>query len=294
MVLDIVLNGLAIKNYYLFKKQTMNKTIIIDDIEYELTPKYQYKVGDWIVYFDGNKNIIRKIISESQYRGSKSHVELDEAYGDWMTEEAVKEDKNKKWYYVKRLAIIEEVRNHLLNLAIKKGFKVGSKINAGKVSGAYINEIIQSNSDYYPDYDQFAWSGIIIYSKGEWATLQEKPKFTFGGEKVEFEIVKNLEFGTYKTSINIKCKGETGSHHQLAAILTHYFRPMSFGKISVKSYTLKNNREYKNADKKFELPTWDANSDKSRIDDITIGCLTGKYSELVDIFNYCQELLKTK
>ena len=42
----------------------------------------------------------------------------------------------------------------------------------------------------------------------------------------------------------------------------------------------------------MKIPTWDANSDKSKVDEITIGCLTGKYSELVAIFEECQRLLK--
>ena len=115
-----------------------------------------------------------------------------------------------------------------------------------------------------------------------------KPKFTFGGQEVTFKVVSSGEKYNFKT-VEINCKGETGTHHQLANILTHYFRPIPFGRVFVKKW-LPKKATY--IDVHLGLNTFAANDDLANVEEVTISCLTGKYKELVDIFNHCQKLLK--
>lgn len=242
----------------------MNKTIIIDNQEYELIPKNSYKVGDWVIYSE--KNIVRRIVEDDAYSDKNGGSDrLNRSFGEWMTEGAAKEWRKE----IKRKATEYEIKTHLAKMAKEKGLIKGAKVKRLSVlDNSTFVTIVQEDDDYYLEQDEYCKSGIILYSKGQWVTKIEEPVFTFGGHGVSFKRVEVGNKYNFRT-IEVTCKGETGTNSQISCILTHYFRPIQFGNVSVKSY-----------------------SDKSRIDEVTIGCLTGKYSELVAIFDECQRLLK--
>lgn len=250
-------------------------------------PIKRYKVGDWVIYkLTETKDVVRKLISESEYKNTKIVEELNQKYGkdNWMTDGASVE-----WFqYIKRLATESEIKAHLSNLAKEKGLIKGAKVKRLSVLDNTTTNIFQEDDDYYIEQDEYCKSGIILYSNGKWVEKIEEPKFTFGGQEVTFKVVSSGEKYNFKT-VEINCKGETGTHHQLANILTDYFRPMPFGKVFVKKW-LPKKATY--IDVHLGLNTFAANDDLANVEEVTIGCLTGKYKELVDIFNHCQKLLK--
>ena len=250
-------------------------------------PLKKYKIGDWVIYkLTETKDVVRKIISESEYKNAKVVEELNQKYGkdNWMTDGASVE-----WIqYIKKLATESEIKQHLSNLAKEKGLVKGAKVKRLNVLDNTTTNIVQEDDDYYIEQDEYCKSGIILYSNGKWVEKIEEPKFTFGGYEVTFKVVSSGEKYNFKT-VEINCKGETGTHHQLANILTHYFRPIPFGRVFVKKW-LPKKATY--IDVHLGLNTFAANDDLANVEEVTIGCLTGKYKELVDIFNHCQKLLK--
>lgn len=116
-----------------------------------------------------------------------------------------------------------------------------------------------------------------------------EPKFTFGGYECSFKLRTDWDTDNKKEfkTLEITCKDTTGTHWELEKILKNYFRPCKFGNVEVKSYSF--NEVIKT---KQTLNTVKEGNDINVIKDITIGCLTGKYSELVDIYNHCLNLLK--
>ena len=250
-------------------------------------PLKKYKIGDWVIFkLTETKDVVRKIISESEYKNAKVVEELNQKYGkdNWMTDGASVE-----WIqYIKKLATESEIKQHLSNLAKEKGLVKGAKVKKLSVLDNTTTNIVQEDDDYYIEQDEYCKSGIILYSNGKWVEKIEEPKFTFGGYEVTFKVVSSGEKYNFKT-VEINCKGETGTHHQLANILTHYFRPIPFGRVFVKKW-LPKKATY--IDVHLGLNTFAANDDLANVEEVTIGCLTGKYKELVDIFNHCQKLLK--
>lgn len=251
-------------------------------------PVKKYKVGDWVIYkLTETKDVVRKLISNQEYKNCKIADELNKRYGkdNWMTEGASVE-----WIqYIKRLAVESEIKQHLSNLAKERGLVKGAKVKRLSVlDNSTFVTIVQEDSDYYIEQDEYCKSGIILYSNGKWVEKIEESKFIFGGYEVTFKVISSGEKYNFKT-IEINCKGETGTHHQLANILTHYFRPMPFGKVFVKKW-LPKKATY--IDVHLGLYTFDVSDDLNNVEEITIGCITGKYKELVNIFNHCQELLK--
>lgn len=262
------------------------KTITIDNQEYELVPIYNYKEGDWIIFQNGGvKPIIRKIISDKEYDSVKNNVgeTLDFKYGDWMTFNASKS-------YIKdivRKATHVEIHKHLEEMAKQKGLVKGAKVKRLSVlDNSTFVTIVQEDDDYYFEQDEYCKSGIILYSKGEWVSKIEESKFTFGGNEVEFKKIPSNSRERQLAKIEVICKGETGTHLEIENILKYYFRPCKFGNVEVKSFTWTNSF----TGNKVEVIR--EKNDLYAINDITIGCLTGKYKELYDIYNHCLTLLK--
>ncbi|HMT02295.1 MAG TPA: hypothetical protein PKD00_03145 [Burkholderiales bacterium] len=113
------------------------------------------------------------------------------------------------------------------------------------------------------------------------------PKFTFGKHECNFVLVKHHFL---PNTVEVTCKGETGTHLQIEEILKNYFRPCKFGNVEVKSFTYKN--VMINLNNIATIKVTDYAYDINNVDEITIGCLTGKYKELVNIYNHCLTLLK--
>lgn len=248
-------------------------------------PVEQFKVGDWVIFQMPLKQIVRRIISDKEYDSAKNSQILYDKYKEWMTEGAAIEFKKQ----IIRKATSQEILEHLRAVAKEKGLVKGAKAKGIQSnSELLLHTIVQEDDDYYPETDEYAKSGIILYSNGKWVEKIEEPKFTFGGYEVTFKVVSSGEKYNFKT-VEINCKGETGTHHQLANILTHYFRPIPFGRVFVKKW-LPKKATY--IDVHLGLNTFAANDDLANVEEVTIGCLTGKYKELVDIFNHCQKLLK--
>jgi hypothetical protein len=257
----------------------MNKRIVIDNQEFELVPVVpvvNYKIGDWVLFNNGGTNpVVRKIVSDDAYRESKGGGKsLDEKYKEWMTEGASKQYKKD----IVRKASSADIANHLIKMARAKGFVAG--INIRGVDKTVFHKAVQGDLDYYYESDELAMSGMIIYKDGEWAEIQEEPKFSFGGYPIKFDVII-IHAGKKDVT-----KETTGTASELADILTNFFRPMPFGSVKVKYWTLKQ------CGNTNTIPTFHADNNDEYIDSITIGCLTGKYSELVEIYEHSQEILK--
>lgn len=237
------------------------KTIIIDNQEYELTPINKYKTGDWVIYkLTENKDVLRKLISEEEYKNTKVIETLNLKYGkdNWMTKEASVE-----WIkYIKRKATEQEVKQYLSDFAKQKGLIKGAKVKRLSVlDDTTFVTIVQEDDDYYLEQDEYCKSGIILYSKGEWVTKIEEPKFSFGGCDVTFQFFNS-------SKIKVTCKEEIGFHTEiekiLAAIYT-YNKEYKFGNVSLK---------------------------KEIITTCKIGCLQGEVKDLEKIYKHCLILLE--
>ena len=237
------------------------KTIIIDNQEYELTPINKYKVGDWVIFNNGGiKPVIRKIISNEEYDYIKNDVNgtLSSRYEDWMTIGASKQNINN----IVRKATENEIKNHLADMARQKGLVKGAKVKRlGVLDDTTFVTIVQEDDDYYFEQDEYCKSGIILYSKGNWVTKIEEPKFSFGGCDVTFQFFNS-------SKIKVTCKEEIGFHTEiekiLAAIYT-YNKEYKFGNVSLK---------------------------KEIITTCKIGCLQGEVKDLEKIYKHCLILLE--
>lgn len=235
------------------------KTIIIDNQEYELTPINKYKVGDWVLFQNGSiKPIVRKIIEDKEYINYNSSALLDSIYKEWMTNRAANEHiKN-----IVRKATENEIKLHLADMARQKGLVKGAKVKRlGVLDDTTFVTIVQEDDDYYFEQDEYCKSGIILYSKGNWVTKIEEPKFTFGGHNVTFQFFNS-------SKIKVTCKEEIGFHTEiekiLAAIYT-YNKEYKFGNVSLK---------------------------KEIITTCKIGCLQGEVKDLEKIYKHCLILLE--
>lgn len=110
-----------------------------------------------------------------------------------------------------------------------------------------------------------------------------KAGLTFGGEAVNFVFMRGLP--AEKTIVSVDCKGVVGTDKQIKDILDNFWKPCKFGTENVKSFSW-------NADCKgpITLSVVYHKDARDLVDEITIGCLTGKYSELVDIYAHCLTL----
>jgi ASC-1-like (ASCH) protein len=235
------------------------KTIIIDNQEYELTPINKYKAGDWVIFNNGSiKPIVRKIIEDKEYINYNSSALLDSIYKEWMTNRAANEHiKN-----IVRKATENEIKNHLADMARQKGLVKGAKVKRlGILDDTTFVTIVQEDDDYYFEQDEYCKSGIILYSKGNWVTKIEEPKFSFGGCDVTFQFFNS-------SKIKVTCKEEIGFHTEiekiLAAIYT-YNKEYKFGNVSLK---------------------------KEIITTCKIGCLQGEVKDLEKIYKHCLILLE--
>lgn len=237
------------------------KTIIIDNQEYELTPINKYKAGDWVIFNNGSiKPIIIKIVSKEEYDNIKNNVHniLTSKYGEGMSFSASK-------YFIKnivRKATENEIKNHLADMARQKGLVKGAKVKRlGILDDTTFVTIVQEDDDYYLEQDEYCKSGIILYSKGNWVTKIEEPKFSFGGCDVTFQFFNS-------SKIKVTCKEEIGFHTEiekiLAAIYT-YNKEYKFGNVSLK---------------------------KEIITTCKIGCLQGEVKDLEKIYKHCLILLE--
>lgn len=113
-----------------------------------------------------------------------------------------------------------------------------------------------------------------------------KPKFTFGGHEVSFKIADKDKF--FHKTVEVTCKNTTGTHTQIEEILKNYFRPCKFGNVEVKSFSFKTHVHHKNE----SIQVFSELETINKIDKITIGCNTGTYRELYNIYQHCLTLLK--
>jgi hypothetical protein len=260
----------------------MNKKIIIEGEEFELVPTKVYKPGVWIVFNNRGNLEIRNIISSEELKELK-HKEADDKYGSWMSEEAAKQYKDG----IERKATPEEIYLYLKVLAQKKGL-----VKDASIRGIYKTKYHKATDDqysYHPLTDELSMSGMVLYSQGFWADIEPEPVFTFGGLPVSFHMVDTFK-GSGDKEVVITCKGHIGKASELANILTHFFRPMPFGSVEVKAWTLKGQNSHMCPDGTFKIPSFDANNNAAFVDDITIGCHTGKFSELEAIYKHAKPL----
>ena len=207
----------------------MNKTAIIDGIEYNLVPiekkeevKQQYKVGDWVVYCPNPViNTLRRIVSNNDY-GVIGSSNLTDMYGDWMTEDATIGADS----YIKP-ATKEQIETHLIQLAKKKGYDKAKQV----VSVVHdVTYLFKYDKLQYSIVNDMLSDGLVsIYHKGKWAVIikEEEKKFTFGGHEVK------IENDIYNNRV-IKCKNEEGSFNQLSNIILNPFTIQSFGNVCTK------------------------------------------------------------
>ncbi len=112
-------------------------------------------------------------------------------------------------------------------------------------------------------------------------------KYTFGGHDCTFVLYQKSN--TNDNYVEVTFKDITGTHFQIEEILKNYFRPCRFGKVQVQSFSLKDKAfSYKNPGNIYSIPE---SMDIDNVDTITIGCVTGTYKELNNIYNYCLNLL---
>ncbi len=255
------------------------KTITIDDQKYELVPIPKYKPKDWIIFeLHNGEREVRRIATDKEYDTSiNSSKELDSKYYTWMTKSASEQYGTQ----IKRRASQKEIEEHLIKVARSKGFKADIRLKG--IGKDDFHKAVQNTIDYFIDDDLLSMSGMIIYKDGEWAEIEKEPIFTFGGYPVEFDV--KASHAPKGIEVTIKCKGVTGNATEIANILTHFFRPMPFGSVVVTTWVLKGGSSK-------IIPAFEANENATYVDTITIGCLTGKYTELEVIYNKSQDILK--
>lgn len=312
-------------------------------------PVSTFKEGDWIMFY---------------YYGAQNEIVIDRIK-EWTTHSYCKlEGGLEPFKELIAKATYNEIYNHLKEEAIKKGLVKGALIcrldGNNKLEKDYFFTISEGDGNYYPETDEFAKSGLVLYRKGKWvekvnplftsedgvdiykgsayfvvhinkldlprnasvntvygpfygrdlgsseswsdtvkffsteSKAQEyinknKPKLTFGGYECNFNLFNSGLKYNFKT-IEVTCKGETGTHFQIEEILKNYFRPCKFGNVEVKQFTLKNTKM--NLNNQLVIETNAECYDENNVGEVQIGCLVGKYSELVAIFNHCLDLLK--
>ena len=251
------------------------KTIVIDNIEYNLVPKKRYTTGNWVVY--GHNNAIRRIVDDNSYIGKiEDDQRLNNIYGEWLTEYVANEWED----HIKRLAQPSEISRHLNKLARSKGFGVGRTVPANEVSGSFINVISDDNILYNTDVDKFYMGGVCIYDDGKWASIEKGDNLYFGGKRVE--IVKT------DTGILISCEKVTGTLEELENIINNPIKVCRFGQVNTVKWGLKGEAFLNEVD-------INAVSDFSNIiAHITIGCLRGTYQELIKIREAAKNLKDDK
>ena len=256
----------------------MNNTIKIDGIEYNLVlvekkeeVKQEYKPGDWVYYTKMQE--VRKVVENNTYINTTSK-ELYDMYGSWMTMGAINQH-----YNIVRMATKEEIENHLIELAKKKEYNTAKKVISVMHSLTYI---LTFNKLTYNHKNDILSDGVVsIYQNGKWAKIvkEKEKKFTFGGQEVILSI-------TYNNTHLISCKNEVGTFNQLTSIILNPFQINDFGSVYSKSIMTLPNTAY------ITLTNNPIDKYKKLITTISIGCLVGTYTELLDIYNHLVELNK--
>lgn len=255
------------------------KKIVMEGIEYNLVPVTtpvvvetpEYKVGDWVIYkLSIGKCVTRMIIADGNYASIGSD-KLDKMYQEWMTIGAARANKS----HIVKHATQGQIQNHLIELAKKKGYDKATKVASVITGGSF--DFNFEKLTYEERTKGFNDGNVTIYKDGQWGQILEttiEKKFVFGREEV---IVTKSDNGTFL----IKCKGEVGTYNQLTSIILEPFKSNLFGTVSVKSFNLHNDTIPTSnlVIKPYELI----------VNNITIGCLTGSYKELLDIYNYIKE-----
>lgn len=234
-------------------------------------PVEQFKVGDWITFYsEVDKTFYTSKIKEWT---SHSYCKLNNGLEPFK--------------HLLKKATSQEILEHLRTIAKEKGLVKGAKVKGIQSnSELLLHTIVQEDDNYYPETDEYAKSGIILYSNGKWAEKVEEPKFTFGGHEVSFKVIPNSRERPLKF-VEVTCKGETGANYEIFNILENPLKRLPFGKVFTRGFTLKGK-----LDAQKHIPTIERGTESSYIDEIQIGCLVDKYENLVKIYEHCLTLLK--
>ena len=145
----------------------------------KLETKPEYEVGVW---YKSESYFIRptEMLSPAY---AKVYGVMD---GEW------KNGKNLTMNGYEKLvpATETEIKDMLSKEAIKRGFKIGLKVNREMFNGANYPEVVIAGSDFhYDNYeDELSLGDRAIYSQGLWATIVavKEPKIEIGGYEVRF------------------------------------------------------------------------------------------------------------
>jgi hypothetical protein len=142
-----------------------------------------------------------------KYREIKSGL----LYGKSIYLENHNYEYNPNGFYVKsytksiRPATDEEMKDALIKVAEKKGFKVGCTVrrsdtmideNGKLIIDTYLKESVLEDShspSYFSKYDSFMFKGSFVYSNGEWADI------------IEYKIEKKIDIGGYEVECYKAC-----------------------------------------------------------------------------------------
>ena len=116
-------------------------------------PVEKFKVGDWITFWSE----IDKTFYTSKIRkwSSHSYCKLNNGLEPFK--------------HLLKKATSQEILEHFRTIAKEKGLVKGARVKRiNEVDkGAFVT-IVQEDDDYYPESDEYAKSGIILYSNGKW------------------------------------------------------------------------------------------------------------------------------
>ena len=187
-----------------------------------------------------------------------------------------------------RPATFDEIHKHLTNILV-----CNTDINDQDILVFNNHEFRYLHSRllaYCPKTDTLRLSGAehrkIIYQNGVWATKQiEKKQFFFGEHRVEFFPT------TDGKDVTLKCNGYTDNLSSLRSLVNNPTQEWPIGSHKVKGYTIKGDLDNKKTMPTIPFTNWIEHF-SAHIDEVIIGCMTGKYSELVDIYNHAKSLIK--
>jgi hypothetical protein len=286
------------------------------------TPVPKFKEGDWVTFYSeiSNEQIVDRLKEWTQY----SYCRLEDGTEPFK-HIIVKATHNQIFNYLRQVAVEKGL---VKGVKVYKDWDGGSFVTIVQEDNTYYAETDEFAKSGIILYRKGKWvekvqplfkteDGVDIYEKdmgiwvcpnntlhGETKIVKEhtqsinrgyklfstkekaqeyinkhKPKLTFGGYEVKCDLFNG-------TRVKVVCKGEVGYHTEIEEILKNYFRPCKFGNREVKSFTWSNGFTRN----KIEVIRFE--NDLYAIDKIEIGCITGTYKELVDIYNHCLNLLK--
>ena len=278
---------------------------------YKPIPKF--KEGDWVTFYSGTQG--RKIIDRIKEWTSRSYCKLEEGL------EPFKNIINKPTH--------NEIWTHLQQVATQKGLVKGAKVYKDWDGGSFVT-IVQEDSNYYPETDEFAKSGIILYRKGKWVE-KVKPIFKdlegndiYKGDAIylvsdDFHLLyssfaeqRDEKLRVFKTQekaqeyINrrkpktftfggYECSFQIVEGIDLIDCVNGTREKLKTVEVTCKE-TTGTHHEIKNILDHYEKPVRFGNvklyKTYSLTGNVTVGCLQGNLQELKDIYNHCLNLLK--